>query len=187
MHSGEPFTLVGNTLFGMFVIANALDFDSLAYAAFKGDDSALCGMNVRFNNDAMRWCKDRGLQLKDEYPTHMEFTGMLVTPFGYFPDVVRKSVKFLSTVFRDSTHYYEAVKNLNADLACITSNEHAHYGAAALSHYYTEQGRTNFISPEHVFSLISFLDYQTRVTYTDLPSFDRDVLTFSHSDFPSAS
>jgi hypothetical protein len=135
-------------------------------------------VNVRFNQSAMQWCSSRGLQLKDEYPVHMEFTGMLVTPYGYFPDVVRKSVKFLSTVFRDVRHYNEAVKNLDADLQCITSVEHVIYGSKALSEYYDWQGKTSGITPDHVTQLLSFLHQQTKVTYNQLPDFDRDVLTY---------
>lgn len=183
MHSGEPFTLVGNTLFGMLIIAEAVEFDHLVYAAFKGDDSAIAGRNIRFHPHAQAWCRKRGLQLKDEYPPHMEFTGMLVTPYGYFPDVVRKTVKFLSTVFRDVQHYRQAVMNLDADLQCLTSCEHMLYGAKALSEFYSFQSKTNSISSEHILLLLSFLHQQTKVQYEDLPDFDRAVLSyFSESD-----
>jgi hypothetical protein len=182
MHSGEPFTLVGNTFFGMCVIAFALDFDELVYAAFKGDDSALNATNVRFNNSAMCWCRDRGLQLKDEYPPHMEFAGMFITPFGFYPDVIRKCVKFMSTVFRDLRHYKQAVLNLDADLSCITSSEHAQFGAIACSEYYSFINRTySSVSAEHVHMLLSWLHRQKSVDYDDLPDFNRDVLTFLHS------
>lgn len=187
MHSGEPFTLTGNTFFGMLVVAHAVEFDDLIYAAFKGDDSAICGTNVRFNNDTLQWCRDRGLQLKIEYPPHMEFTGMLVTRYGYFPDVVRKAVKFLSTVFRDHAHYKLAVTSLDADLACINSAEHLHYGCAALSEFYAFQNKTHGISADHIDQLAGFLHHQVGVKYNDLHSFDRPVLTFSHGDFPNAS
>lgn len=183
MHSGEPFTLVGNSLFCMFVIANTMDFDLLAYALFKGDDSGLCGHNVRFNNAAMQWTTSRGLILKAEFPKFMEFTGMLVTRFGFFPDVIRKTVKFLSNVFRDSSHYKEAVMNLDADLACLTSQEHILYGAQALSEYYAEQGKTNNVSAEHIIMLLSFLSNQTTVQYDELPDVDLEMFSV-YSDEP---
>lgn len=182
MHSGEPFTLVGNTLFGMLVIAESIVFDSLCYAVFKGDDSAVSAANVRFDNGAMQWCASRGLILKDEYPPHMEFAGMLITKHGFFPDVVRKCVKFLSTVFRDLTHYKSAVTNLDADLQCITSAQHIQDGCAMLSEFYRFQNKTNSINPAHVSMLLSFLYRQTLVRYDSLPDFDRDVLTYFTAD-----
>lgn len=185
MHSGEPFTLTGNTFFGMLVIASAIEFDDLAYAIFKGDDSAIRGVNVRFNNDALMWCRNRGLELKVEYPPHMEFTGMLITKFGYYPDVIRKSVKFISTVFRDHTHYKQAVTSLDADLACITSQEHMIYGAKALSEFYLFQNKTHYISPLSIDCLAGFLHNQAKLTYAQLYSFDRPVYTNFHDDFPS--
>jgi len=182
MHSGEPFTLVGNTLFGMLVIAQAVDFDSLCFACFKGDDSGICGVNVRFNDQAMQWCSGRGLQLKDEYPKFLEFTGMFVTPFGFFPDVVRKCVKFMSTIFRDATHYKQAVTSLNADLICITSQEHLFWGAHACSTYYNDLGRTNPISFDHVLLLTAWLQRQTEKSFQTLFDIDLEVLNFFSDD-----
>lgn len=181
MHSGEPFTLIGNTMFGMFVLAHALDWDHLAYAAFKGDDSAIHADNIRFNHAAMQWCSSRGLHLKDEYPTWMEFIGMLVTPYGFFPDVVRRSVKFLSTVFRDKAHYADSIKSLDADLQCLTSSTHFEFGCHALSHYYAETGRTNTITPDHVRLLTSFLYQQAKRPFETLVPFDLPVFTVAHA------
>lgn len=182
MHSGEPFTLVGNTLFGMLVIAEAVDFDELFVACFKGDDSGIIGRNVAFNNRALQWCASRGLILKDEYPRYLEFTGMFVTPYGYFPDVVRKAVKFMSTVFRDRTHYNQAVISLDADLCCITSQEHLFWGAMACSQYYNDAGLTNGISFDHVLLLTSWLQRQTKVPFQELNDVDLEVLNFFADD-----
>jgi hypothetical protein len=184
MHSGEPFTLVGNTLFGMFVIARSVLFDDLAYAAFKGDDSAICGVNVRFDAEALGWCSSRGLQLKVEYPPFMEFTGLLVTKYGFFPDVVRRTAKFLSNVFHDNSHYKEAVMNLDAELGCLTSVEHLLYGAQALSEFYRFQDKTNPISADSILLLVSFLSQQKNVHYDDLVDVDKSVFTaFSLHDY----
>jgi hypothetical protein len=182
MHSGEPFTLVGNTLFGMLVIAHAIEFSKLCFAAFKGDDSGICASQVRFNDQAMQWCVGRGLQLKDEYPAFMEFTGMFVTPFGFFPDVVRKCVKFCSTVFRDSQHYNQAVVSLNADLICITSQEHLFWGANACANYYKDLERTNPINTENVLLLTAWLQRQTEVPFQELRDIDAEVLNFFSDD-----
>lgn len=178
MHSGEPFTLVGNTLFGMLVIAHAVDFSDLCFACFKGDDSGICGTDVRFNDQAMQWCAGRGLQLKDEYPRYLEFTGMFITPYGYFPDVVRKAVKFMSTVFRDQKHYEQAVISLDADLCCIISQEHLFWGARACAEYYNTLHRCEPISFEHVLLLVAWLRNQTLVSYQELNSIDLEVLNF---------
>lgn len=184
MHSGEPFTLIGNTFFGMLVIAHAVDFDDLLYAAFKGDDSALAGHNVRFNARALQWCLDRGLSLKDEYPPFMEFTGMFITPYGFFPDVVRKSVKFLSTIYRDDKHFAEAKRSVAADLCCITSHAHFVYGCNAAAAYYNFVNKTNKIGPEDVACLCSFLHTTASLTFAELQIVDAEVFHVFHSDFP---
>jgi hypothetical protein len=182
MHSGEPFTLVGNTFFGMLIIAHCIEFDQLCYADFKGDDSAIEGSNVRFNNLALGFTTERGLSLKAEYPCEMEFTGMFVTEFGYFPDVVRKTVKFLSTVFTDLSHYKKSILNLSADLVCIHSHEHLLAGASACARYYNEAAKTNKITTEDVILLTSFLHHQTTVSYDELPDVASDVLTYFTED-----
>jgi hypothetical protein len=182
MHSGEPFTLVGNTFFGMLVISFVLDFDFLCYAVFKGDDSALNGINLRFSANAQSWTKNRGLQLKDEYPPFMEFASFLITKYGFFPDVLRKCTKFLSTVFRDFKHYRESVLNLSADLACINSAEHVSHGCIALAAYYNWLGRTDYIYPSDIYMMLGFLQNQVNVQYEDLPVYDKETM-FDYTNY----
>lgn len=178
MHSGEPFTLIGNTIFGMIVIANCIDFDRLAYAVFKGDDSGLSGHNIVFNNNVINFAKKRGLVMKVDYPPHLEFAGSLVTPYGYYPDVIRKTVKFLSTIYRDKQHYDESVRNLTADLQCIQSVEHMECGAYALAEYYNYLDKTCKITSSFVHQCLSFLYQQTLVKYDDLLPVDSEMLTY---------
>lgn len=175
MHSGEPFTLAGNTFFGMLILAHALCWDQLSFAIFKGDDSALCGVNIRFEPKVIGFCRTRGLVLKAEYPPHMEFAGLFITEYGFFPDLVRKIVKFLSTVYRDLSHYNNAILNLKADLACITCYEHVVAGCIATSAYYNFCAKVNTIKPDDVLLLLSFLHEQTKVVYADLPDVNSDV------------
>jgi hypothetical protein len=176
MHSGEPFTLVGNTFFGMLVIAYVIDFDYLVYAVFKGDDSNINGINIRFAPHVQAWTKVRGLELKDEYPPCPEFSSFFITKYGFFPDVLRRSVKFLSTVFRDYAHYRESVLNLDADLACINSAEHVAYGCAAAAEYYNWLGRTDRVHASDIYMMLGFLQNQVHVQYNDLTIYDKDTL-----------
>jgi len=175
MHSGEPFTLVGNTLFGMLVISYVVDFDHLCFAIFKGDDSGLRGINVRFSEIVQTWTKQRGLSMKDEYPPFMEFAGMIITALGFFPDVLRKCSKVLSTVYRDFNHYKQAVLNLDADLTCLTSAAHVNLGVQATAAYYNWLGRTNTVHASEVELLLGFLQNQVHVEYADLPIYDKEV------------
>jgi len=183
MHSGEPFTLIGNTLFGMLIIARAIEYDRLTYAVFKGDDSALNGLNVRFRADALNWTTSRGLQMKDEYPPFMEFASFILTKFGFFPDVLRKSAKFLSTIFRDLTHYKQAVLNLDADLKCITSAAHVELGCIATAAYYNWLGRTDYVDPHDIYLLLGFLQNQVHVRYDQLPEYDKETFFDYYSTF----
>jgi hypothetical protein len=183
MHSGEPFTLIGNTIFGMLVIAFCIRFTLLVFAVFKGDDSAIRATEISFELFSSDWTGGRGLQLKAEYPCHMEFAGMLITPYGFFPDVIRKVVKFLSTVFRDRAHYQSSVINLKADLQCILSAEHIAYGSSALAQYYNEVNRTNKINGDFVRQCLSFLYHQTTVDYADLVDVESEIFSI-YSDYP---
>lgn len=180
MHSGEPFTLVGNTLFCMVIIAHCIDFDELCFGVFKGDDSGLGGINLRFNNNVLQFAKKRGLIMKADYPPFLEFAGSLITPYGYYPDVIRKTVKFLSTIYRDNKHYDDSIRNLVADLQCIQSVEHMICGSNALADYYNWLDKTTKITPSFVHQCLSFLYYQTTVKYDTLLSVNSEMLTYLH-------
>jgi len=178
MHSGEPFTLIGNTAFGMFVIAHCITFSHLSYAMFKGDDSGLHGTDLGFNNEALHWLLDRGLQLKDEFPPAMEFAGAFVTPDGGFPDVIRKVAKFLSTIFADDKHYRQFILNLDADLAMITSYRHFLVGCEYVATYYNSTRKTNPITSDDVQALVGFMYHHKRTPFDELVDFSAEALHF---------
>lgn len=176
MHSGEPFTLIGNTLFGILVIAHCIRFDHLGYAMFKGDDSGIAATNVSFDPEAIQWCVSRGLQLKDEFPPVMEFAGSIVIPLGGFPDVIRKTAKFLSTIFTDKKHYDQFVVNIDADLQCVTSYEHFLMGCEYTAAYYNYCNRTNRLRADDISILYAFLYHHKQQPFSKLHDFDAEPL-----------
>jgi hypothetical protein len=176
MHSGEPFTLFGNTLFGMMVLARLVDFDELACAIFKGDDSSILGDNITIASNCTDWANDRGLVLKIEQPPAAEFAGIVVTPVGYIPDALRRTAKVLSNVYHDKAHYNEAIINLRADLDCIRSQENLVAGVEYLRAYYNYTGLTNEVTSDQIMRLLGFLNAQANVCYHELQDFNKDGL-----------
>jgi len=174
MHSGEPLTLFGNTLFNMMATALIVEFNILVVAVFKGDDSLVIGTNIKPNPKSLNWCSSRGLQLKIENPPFAEFAGFIVTPYGYFPDVIRKATKFLSNIYYNPAHFREAIINLDADLACITSHAALNHGCHALAEYYNWTNKTSAINPIQVYQLCSFLHAGARRPYEHLYKFDKE-------------
>nr|QWY14991.1 nonstructural polyprotein [Hepatitis E virus] len=89
-HSGEPGTLLWNTVWNMAIIAHCYDFRDLKAAAFKGDDSmVLCGA-YRPSHNAAALIAGCGLKLKVDFRPIGLFAGVVVAPgLGALPDVVR--------------------------------------------------------------------------------------------------
>nr|BCB92340.1 nonstructural protein [Hepatitis E virus type 3] len=89
-HSGEPGTLLWNTVWNMAVIAHCYEFRDFKVAAFKGDDSVvLCG-DYRQSRFAAALIAGCGLKLKVDYRPIGLYAGVVVAPgLGTLPDVVR--------------------------------------------------------------------------------------------------
>ncbi|AXJ14247.1 nonstructural protein [Rana hepevirus] len=86
--SGEPFTLVGNTLVTMAVTAEMLQINDLSFAAFKGDDSIVNGDVVYKANDDYIF-QQYGMKVKPDVTEPPEFVSYILSPEGLHPDLVR--------------------------------------------------------------------------------------------------
>nr|WAO97493.1 ORF1 [Paslahepevirus balayani] len=89
-HSGEPGTLLWNTVWNMAVIAHCYEFRDLEVAAFKGDDSVVLCSDYRQSRDAAALIAGCGLKLKVDFRPIGLYAGVVVAPgLGTLPDVVR--------------------------------------------------------------------------------------------------
>nr|QAB43996.1 polyprotein [Hepatitis E virus] len=89
-HSGEPGTLLWNTVWNMAVITHCYDFRDLQVAAFKGDDSIVLCSEYRQSPGAAVLIAGCGLKLKVDFRPIGLYAGVVVAPgLGALPDVVR--------------------------------------------------------------------------------------------------
>ncbi|AHY61295.1 nonstructural polyprotein [camel hepatitis E virus genotype 7a] len=89
-HSGEPGTLLWNTVWNMAIIAHCYEFRNLQAAAFKGDDSMVLCSDYRQSRNAATLIAGCGLKLKVDYRPIGLYAGVVVAPgLGALPDVVR--------------------------------------------------------------------------------------------------
>nr|ATY47665.1 non-structural polyprotein [Hepevirus sp.] len=89
-HSGEPGTLLWNTVWNMAVISHCYDFQDMAMAAFKGDDSVVCCSLYTTTGAAASLISGCGLKLKVNFNDVGSFAGLIVCPgVGVVKDVVR--------------------------------------------------------------------------------------------------
>nr|AXF47758.1 ORF1 protein [Hepatitis E virus] len=89
-HSGEPGTLLWNTIWNMAIIAHCYEFRDFRVAAFKGDDSVVLCSDYRQSRNAAALIAGCGLKLKVDYRPIGLYAGVVVAPgLGTLPDVVR--------------------------------------------------------------------------------------------------
>nr|ACL54976.1 ORF1 [Hepatitis E virus] len=89
-HSGEPGTLLWNTVWNMAIIAHCYEFRDFRVAAFRGDDSVVLCSDYRQSRNAAALIAGCGLKLKVDYRPIGLYAGVVVAPgLGTLPDVVR--------------------------------------------------------------------------------------------------
>ncbi|BAJ22676.2 polyprotein [Paslahepevirus balayani] len=89
-HSGEPGTLLWNTVWNAAVIAHCYEFRDMRVAAFKGDDSVVLCSDYRQSRHAATLISGCGLKLKVDFRPVGLYAGVVVAPgLGALPDVVR--------------------------------------------------------------------------------------------------
>jgi hypothetical protein len=138
MHSGSFETLIRNSLIGLVNNCVIYIWDDVVLILFKGDDFELEGFGVHFMPGS--WLKDHGLSIKFESPPVGEFAGSFVLPAGTTPDVVRRCVKYTTTMYRGVHHHAEAVKSLISEFNCITNQAHLEAAIIATQKFYSRPG-----------------------------------------------
>lgn len=102
-HSGEPFTLLGNTAVNMAVSGVIMQCQGFSFAGFKGDDSIVTGPHVHWDHAEEQWVRDNvGMLCKPETGGVPEFVGYYLTDRGFMPNILRIAAKVISR--NNSTH-----------------------------------------------------------------------------------
>nr|QDH88625.1 MAG: RNA-dependent RNA polymerase [Riboviria sp.] len=176
MHSGEPWTLMGNTLYNMAVIGCVYLIDGLVVAGFKGDDSGIMAKDIKYRNKEFE--REHNIELKVETNRSLEFTGIIWNRYGGMPDVIRRATKFTTTVYPTAEAYKLSVINLKAELDILHTNTGFNAGCAQLADYYNEIGRIEPINADLVRCMAGFCYHQSFKTYDTLVDFSKNVMQF---------
>lgn len=135
-HSGAPDTLSFNCYFNMSVMGYVCEWDELVFAAFKGDDSLLVGINIKQSQHFSEYCAMNDYKMKFVIPPVAEFIGFVITDKFFFPDIVRRIAKFHSMTFRDIDHFNEARLSLGDIFRYVDSYQTLIEGAYYICSYY---------------------------------------------------
>lgn len=178
-HSGQPLTITGNTILNMAVLGYAYRFVDMLYAAFKGDDSHIRAKQVA----AVRGRKaalyeEHGYKLKISFEKVSEFIANFVTPYGFFPDVVRRSVKAVSKIYEDEESWEESRVNLKEVLSMVNTADKYKIGVDCAAIHYRDKGVA--ITAEQVGLLYQYLIQLSNTDYKDAEFIQAtDRLTYS--------
>lgn len=167
-HSGQPFTLGGNTILNMAAIGAFVDFGTILYAAFKGDDSHIRSTKSKIQKDKFGRTieKKYGYKFKISNPEVSEFIANIITPYGFFPDVLRRTTKVISKVYENEEQWEESRVNILESIKCVRNNEHKVVGAAMAQRHYVENNIV--ISREEIITLYDYLTQLSTCTYQKL-------------------
>jgi len=155
-HSGQPFTLDGNTIFNMGLIGACYDLGHIFFASFKGDDSFLTCQHVKENKiDSQTVTSACGFKVKMETQKTLEYIANIVTPFGFYPDVIRRVSRVVSKLYHCDQDWDEVKLSIADCLAVIQDDRQAMCGAEYAAMYYGERGIR--VSADQVKLLAGFL------------------------------
>lgn len=170
-HSGQPFTLDGNTLFNMSSIGMCYKFDDLAVAAFKGDDSFITAHNITPTIDGEQTNLDIcGFKIKAHFVRVPEYIANIILPDGtFFPDTIRRVSRVISKVYTANSDWEEQRQSLTDSVDVIFDEERLAFGCSVASHYYSQFNI--HITPDEIRYLLNFLHTLSTVDNIDnIPS-----------------
>lgn len=167
-HSGQPFTLDGNTMFNMSAIGMCYEILDLVFAAFKGDDSAICARNIKntkIGEDTMvSLCS---YKIKVFNVPIMEYIANIITPDGkFFPDVLRRVTRAMCKIHKDQVDWEETKTAITDALDVIHEEHDVTIGCQVASKFYAQYNIQ--ITPEEIYYLLNYL--HTIKNYKDLSS-----------------
>jgi len=138
-HSGQPFTLGGNTQYNMSAIGMCYNFKDFQFAAFKGDDSVVVAAKIEECLEGTDRLQDLcGYKLKAYKVNIMEYIANIITPCGFFPDVIRRVSRILSKIYVTNDDWEEIRKSTADCLDVIQDDEALHIGLEVAKNFYAQ-------------------------------------------------
>lgn len=140
-HSGQPATLLGNTIFDISLIGMAYEYGEIYFAAFKGDDSFTISDKLEPSMDGQQTCiKTCGVKLKTDDCDVPEFIANFVTPQGFFPDVLRRASRVVSRVYTGESDWNDMRRSVADSLAVVKNAEAMNVGIQTATIGYNLRG-----------------------------------------------
>lgn len=168
--SGQKLTLFHNSMYTLAIMGSSFDIKGIKFVGVKGDDF-IC---VCEKSDVKFIGKERAID-KHGYKIKMlggkmnEFIANIITPQGFFPDLIRRVTRIMSRLITHPDDWEEIKRNADDSLSVIRD-----YGVGidCATMYYNERGI--YISRQELEMLYHFLKQVT---------WDKDLLPKKTSDF----
>jgi hypothetical protein len=172
-HSGQPNTLNGNTILNMGGVGATTEFGEILYAMFKGDDSHIRSTkSIPKKGLTQILSAEYGYEFKMVNSKVSEFIANIVTPEGFYPDVLRRTVKTISKTYENESQWEESRINILESIKVVRGNYHAKVGSQLASAHYAENNI--IIAPAAVNMLY---DYLTQLSTMSFAKLDFDNIT----------
>lgn len=180
-HSGQPNTLTGNTLFNMMAIGACYRFIDLKLASFKGDDFHAEALSCMQKDDGVRKISEIfGFKIKFDSPAVSEFVANIITPYGFFPDVLRRTVKVISKIYACIDDWEESRINIQDSVNVVNTQQEKKVGVALCGHHYRHAGLN--ITDDEVEYLFDYLKFLSTQRYEDLKYEDSGEFYIIYTD-----
>nr|WAY16445.1 nonstructural polyprotein [Hepelivirales sp.] len=168
--SGQKMTLFHNSSYTLSIMGSSFDFKNIKFVGVKGDDF-ICvseSAEVRFIGKE-RSIDKHGYKIKMLDGKMNEFIANIITPQGFFPDLIRRTTRIMSRLITHPDDWDEIKRNADDSLSVIRD-----YGVGldCAEMYYNERGI--YISKQELEMLYHFL-YQV--------TWDKELLPTKIEDF----
>lgn len=160
--SGNPFTILENTICNLAFMWTILDIKDFGFALFKGDDSCIYAGQSTFSVKGKRILEMTGHITKENVTDSGEFAGYIITEAGIFPDVVRYAAKFIGKNYRDEDHFLQAQDGLKERVRSVQNQTQLLYGCAAMQEHYPG------LTPEHAGVLFEYIKSAQNLKFSQL-------------------
>jgi 23S rRNA U2552 (ribose-2'-O)-methylase RlmE/FtsJ len=185
-HSGQSLTLLDNTNNNMALSGILFEIVKLYVAGFKGDDDSIIAEEIIITARAKEIIEQLGFKTKLFERDVIEFTGYVITPCGYYPDMIRRAVKMLSQVFADEESFEKYQLAMLDYVRMIDEGGHELQltGRAYLCQYYNTQfaelglpaNSQNMITEPELECIENFMRNSLKMKYSDLVKYDKNTI-----------
>jgi len=188
-HSGQPLTLCSNTLLNMAAVGAFIKFGEILYIAFKGDDMTSRSTKlVEKKIGKLIASSYYGYQFKLKEQVVSEFIANIITPHGFFPDVLRRVTKNLCKRYENAEQWEESRVNILESIKCVRNNMHFVTGMnLSKLHYETTDICISVPEIEYIYNYLNQLSTTKYHQIEKLPLLNRtlhyaDVIKIANSN-----